>query len=84
MKTLKNKTTNEIKRVDDKTANQMVSQTFLGWEYCPKSLWKEIRPSKGKQVEVGEDNRPTESNISEKKVRKMRREEKSKRHASKR
>ena len=82
MKTLKNKKTGEIKRVDDKTANMMVSQTFLGWEYCPKSLWKEIRPSKTKQVEQVEVTQTNESNLSDKKVRKMRRDEKAKRHAA--
>lgn len=83
MKTLKNNKTNEIKRVDDKTARTMVSQTFLGWEYCPKSLWKETRPSKSKQVEVTEETKTSENNLSDKKVRKMRREEKAQRHASK-
>lgn len=83
MKTLKNNKTNEIRRVDDKTARTMVNQSFLGWEYCPKLLWKENRLSKSKQVEITEGKNTSESNLSDKKVRKMRREEKTQRHASK-
>ncbi len=46
MKTIRNTKTGEIKRVDDKDANNMVKTKWQGWEYCPKSLWKtEVRGS---------------------------------------
>jgi len=41
MKTIKNKKTGEIKRVDDKTADFEVG---LSWEFIPKSEWKKDRP----------------------------------------
>jgi hypothetical protein len=40
MKTLKNSKTGEIKRLHDQAAQKLVLQTFLGWEYTPKSEWK--------------------------------------------
>lgn len=43
MKTVKKE--NEIKRVTDSQAEQMVAR---GWEYCSKSEWKVIRDSKKK------------------------------------
>jgi hypothetical protein len=41
MKTIRNKKTNEIQRVDNKTADNMVGVT---WEFIPKSEWKKTRP----------------------------------------
>ena len=40
MKTIRNKKTNEIQRVDNKTADNMVGMT---WEFIPKSEWKKTR-----------------------------------------
>lgn len=41
MKTIKNKKTGEIQRVDNRTADNMVGMT---WEFVPKSEWKKDRP----------------------------------------
>lgn len=38
MKTLVNKTTNQIKRVSDKEAIKITKNN--NWKYCSKSLWK--------------------------------------------
>jgi hypothetical protein len=47
MKTLKNTKTGELKRVHDKDAQKLVLQTYLGWQYCPKNVWKtEMGPAK--------------------------------------
>ena len=46
----------EIKRVDDKTANNMVG---LSWVYVPKSEWK-ASTRKSKPVEQTETQEPTE------------------------
>jgi hypothetical protein len=50
MKTIRNKKTNEIQRVDDKTAHNMVG---VSWEFIPKSEWKKTRevPSQKQKVE---------------------------------
>ena len=42
MKTIRNKKTGEIQRVDDKTADFQVGST---WEFVPKSEWKKGRPA---------------------------------------
>jgi len=41
MKTIKNKKTGEIQRVDNKMADNMVG---ISWEFIPKSEWKKGRP----------------------------------------
>jgi hypothetical protein len=41
MKTIKNLVSNEIKRVEDKTAMNLVDNKI--WKYVPKSDWKKIR-----------------------------------------
>ena len=46
MKTLRNTKTGELKRVHDKEAQKLFLQTYLGWEYCPKNVWKEETRSK--------------------------------------
>jgi hypothetical protein len=44
MKTIKNQKTGEIKRLNDREAEKMVRQTYLGWNYVPKEIWKgEVR-----------------------------------------
>jgi hypothetical protein len=42
MKTIRNKKTGDIQRVDNKTADNMVGMT---WEFTPKSEWKKGRPA---------------------------------------
>jgi len=71
----------QIKRVKDDDAEFLVKNQ--GWKYCSKSLWKskEDTPkvvSKGEVVEevIGE-------NLSDKKVRKMRKDNKRKKYAQK-
>lgn len=51
MKILKNTKTNELQKVDDKTANNMVGLT---WVYAPKSEWKlATRKSEPSRNQVG-------------------------------
>jgi hypothetical protein len=73
MKTIKRGV--EVKRVSDKEAINMVK---FGWEYCPKNLWKE--GSKKKPVQELEYE---SDNMSDKKKRKMRKENKKKKYESK-
>jgi hypothetical protein len=40
MKTIRNSKTGEIKRLHDEGAEKLVSNTYLGWNYVPKSEWK--------------------------------------------
>lgn len=42
MKTIRNKKTGEIQRVDNKMADNMVG---ISWEFIPKSEWKKDRPA---------------------------------------
>ena len=70
MKTIKKR--NEVRRVSDKDA---IVMTNRGWKYCPKNLWKEEvvkRPIK----DMVEEN----ENISDKKKRKLRKDNKRKRY----
>lgn len=78
MKTIKNKNSGVIKRVDDKEANNLVSMNYLGWEYCPKKEWKELRGN----VTTSSVVENVESNISDKKLRKQRKEQKRQKHES--
>ena len=81
MKTLKNKQTGKIKRVNDKEAHSIVSSAYLGWEYCSKSEWKSNRQSVVEEKsETTSQN--VESNISDKKIRKQRKEQKRQKHES--
>ncbi len=73
MKTIKKG--NEIKRVSD---NEVIKMIKVGWEYCPKKLWKEGK--KNKPV-IGLDD--TTDNMSEKKKRKLRKENKRKKYENK-
>lgn len=52
MKCIKNKKTEEIIRVDDKIAHQMVGIT---WSYVPKSEWKAV--SRVVEVELSEEEK---------------------------
>ena len=81
MKTLKNKQTGKIKRVNDKEAHNLVSAGYLGWEYCSKTEWKSNRKTNVEEtVETVTDN--VSSNISDKKLRKQRKEQKRQKHES--
>jgi len=71
MKTIKRNS--EIKRVSDKEAMHLVK---FGWEYCPKNLWKEGR--KSKKATEGLENET--DNMSDKKKRKLRKENKRKKY----
>jgi len=71
MKTIKRN--DELRRVSDKEAQLLVKN---GWEYCPKNLWKEMMDRKPVQVEVEKEG----DNLSDKKKRKLRRENKRKKH----
>ncbi len=73
MKTIKKG--HEIKRVSDKEAIKMVR---FGWEYCPKNLFKE-----GKKSRPIKDLDEERDNMSEKKKRKIRKENKRKKYETK-
>lgn len=75
MKTIKRD--GEVKRVSDKEAQYMVKN---GWEYCPKNVWKSTKEIKPK-VEV--DTIEINENVSDKKKRKLRKENKRKKYDSK-
>ena len=71
MKTIKKN--DEIKRVSDNEANHLVK---FGWEYCPKNLWKEGR----KKISNVEGLENETGNMSDKKKRKLRKENKRKKY----
>ena len=64
MKCLKHSKTNEIIRVDDKTAYQMAGNT---WKYIAKSEWKAGRPVVTAKQEVEAEKK--EETVSEKALR---------------
>jgi hypothetical protein len=77
MKTIKRG--DEVKRVSEKEAMFFVRN---GWNYCPKSEWKVNRKTQTKpKVEVEELE--VTDNISDKKKRKMRKENKRKKYEAK-
>jgi hypothetical protein len=45
MKTIRNSKTGEIKRLHDEGAEKLISNTYLGWNYVPKSEWKKDKSS---------------------------------------
>ena len=66
LRTSKDVEVGEIKRVDDKTANNMVG---ISWAYVPKSEWKsQTRKSKPKE-EVSEEKTQSEKKPYKKKER---------------
>ena len=71
MKTIRRN--NEIKRVSDKEAMNMVK---FGWEYCAKEVWKEGR--KKRKTNEGIENET--NNMSDKKKKKLRKENKRKKY----
>ena len=68
----------EIKRVDDATAHNM---TQSGWEYCSKSEWKKLRPKKVSKKDL--ETEEISDNLSDKKKRKLRKENKRKKYEGK-
>lgn len=53
MKTIRNTKTGEMKRLNDKEAEKMVKQGYLGWTYVPKDAWKkETRVKKQSKTET--------------------------------
>jgi hypothetical protein len=66
MKCLKNTTTGNIIRVDDKQAHQMAGNT---WKYVPKEEWKSITRVKTEKQEVESEKK--EETISKKLLRRQ-------------
>ena len=77
MKTIKKG--DQIQRIDDKTAEFMVNQ---GWEYCSKEEYKSKKPKVVKTKE-NVDEIEISPNLSEKKKRKLRKENKKMKYESK-
>lgn len=67
MKTVKNTKTGEIKRLEDKQAQQLTrpSASYLGWVYCPKSEWKTNKNTT--TVEVSSENKVEKQNKKDEK-----------------
>lgn len=77
MKTIKKN--NKYERVDDKTAEIMVRN---GWEYCSKNEYKSQKPETySNKVEVKQQE--INPSLSDKKKRKLRKENKKNKYASK-
>jgi hypothetical protein len=74
MKTLKNTKTGEIKRVDDKTANNLTlpSVSYLNWIYCPKSEWKSNKKSIKEETTVSNKSEKQSQDGQEKDMSKRR------------
>ena len=79
MKTIKKN--GEIKRVEDSQADTMV--TLGGWEYCGKEDWKAIRKTTTKKSNSNLEVDEISGNLSDKKKRKARKENKRKKYESK-
>jgi hypothetical protein len=58
MKTIRNSKTGEIKRLHDEGAEKLVSNTYLGWNYVPKSEWK--KDKSGVVVEMPQERKRKE------------------------
>jgi hypothetical protein len=71
MKTIRNKKTGELQRVDDKIANNMVG---ISWEYCPKSEFKKTQEKPTERQVV--DYTKKEKTISKKQESRMKLKEK--------
>lgn len=65
MKTLRNTKTGELKRLHDKEAQKLFLQTYLGWEYCPKNVWKaEMGTAKSTETKKEQNDTKTRKNVS--------------------
>lgn len=68
MKCIKNQKTNEIIRVDDRTAYNMVGNT---WQYVQKSEWKAVTRIAKSEKQVEETQKKSET-LSEKALKRNR------------
>jgi hypothetical protein len=66
MKCLKNITTGNIIRVDDRQANQMAGKT---WKYVPKEEWKSVTRVKTEKQEVESEKK--EETVNKKLLRRQ-------------
>lgn len=65
MKTLRNTKTGELKRLHDKEAQKLFLQTYLGWVYCPKNVWKaEMGTAKSTETKKEKNDTKTRKNVS--------------------
>jgi hypothetical protein len=68
----------EIRREKDNIAELMVNNE--GWKYIPKSEWKKIRANTPQKQK--EDTQPLNQNLTDKKLRKARKDEKRRKHGN--
>jgi hypothetical protein len=82
MKTIRNTNTGQINRVEDKEADLKVG---YGWEFISKSIWKEQIRGKYQEQKKSKPNQEVgiSDNLSDKNVRKVRKEEKRQKYANK-
>jgi hypothetical protein len=82
MKTIRNTNTGQINRVEDKEADLKVG---YGWEFISKSIWKEQIRGKYQEQKKSKPTQEVEisDNLSDKNVRKARKEEKRQKYANK-
>ena len=82
MKTIRNTNTGQIVRVENKEAELRVG---YGWEFISKSIWKEQVRGKYEEVKKSKavDEVTISENLSDKKLRKARKEEKRQKYANK-
>lgn len=67
MKTIKNEKTGELKRLNDREAEKLVSQSFSGWKYSSKTEWKsENRKESSKSKQNTEDDTTNRKNSASK------------------
>jgi hypothetical protein len=82
MKTIRNTNTGQINRVENKEADLKVG---YGWEFISKSIWKEQIRGKYQEQKKSKPTQEVEiyDNLSDKNVRKARKEEKRQKYANK-
>jgi hypothetical protein len=68
MKTIKNKKTGEIQRVEDRTAHNMVGPS---WEFIAKSEWKKIREIKSEKQNLENEKKEETKNKKQEKREKL-------------
>jgi hypothetical protein len=82
IKTIRNTNTGQINRVENKEADLKVG---YGWEFISKSIWKEQIRGKYQEQKKSKPTQEVEisDNLSDKNVRKARKEEKRQKYANK-
>ena len=82
MKTIRNTNTGQIDRVENKEADLKVG---YGWEFISKSIWKEQVRGKYRELKKSKPTQEVEisENLSDKNVRKARKEAKRQKYAEK-